>query len=410
MRLSLENIGIIETANVEINGLTLIAGNNDSGKSTIGKIAYALTKAFEDFEKNYKKEKAIKMNLYSRDFYILLRKNIELRKYPKLFQLMDDFRHYSRIDDKKLFETVENSMKILDDIDVNEEAKENITKSFNRINSIVQEKDSRKSKIIKSIRKIFKSEFSSQITNVFENEGRIEVYEGENKIINIIIKDDEITMEKTNIIDEIFPFDSSVFIETPFALTYKGELELSNIYHVDDLLYKLMKPDLKKDKTKLNISEIVGGEICFDEENDQFLFKKNVGNKKVQFQISNSASGIKSLGILQILENAGEFNRNLLLVIDEPEVHLHPDWQVEYAKILIKLVENGVKVLVTSHSPYLIEAINKYSKNSKIEQDVKFYLSELKNNGKALIVDKTNDKDEIFDKLSKPFERLIFGD
>ncbi len=410
MRLSLENIGIIETANVEINGLTLIAGNNDSGKSTIGKIAYALTKAFEDFEKNYEKEKAIKMNLYSRDFYILLRKNIELRKYPKLFQLMDDFRHYSRIDDKKLFETVENSMKILDDIDVNEEAKENITKSFIRINSIVQEKDSRKSKIIKSIRKIFKSEFSSQITNVFENEGRIEVYEGENKIINIIIKDDEITMKKTNIIDEIFPFDSSVFIETPFALTYKGELELSNIYHVDDLLYKLMKPNLKKDKTKLNISEIVGGEICFDEENDQFLFKKNVGNKKVQFQISNSASGIKSLGILQILENAGEFNRNLLLVIDEPEVHLHPDWQVEYAKILIKLVENGVKVLVTSYSPYLIEAINKYSKNSKIEQDVKFYLSELKNNGKALIVDKTNDKDEIFDKLSKPFERLIFGD
>jgi len=74
------------------------------------------------------------------------------------------------------------------------------------------------------------------------------------------------------------------------------------------------------------------------------------------------------------------------------------------------LVENGVKVLVTSHSPYLIEAINKYSKKSKIEKDVKFYLSELKNNGNVFVVDKTNDKDEIFDKLSKPFERLVFGD
>ena len=410
MRLSLENIGIIETANVEINGLTLIAGNNDSGKSTIGKIAYALTKAFEDFEKNYEKEKAKKIYMYSRDFYILLRKNIELSNYPQLFQLMGDFRHYSRINDKKLFETVESIMEFLDDIYVNEEAKENISESFNRINSIVQEKDSRQSKIIKSIKKIFKSEFSSQITNVFENEGRIEVYEGENKIIDIIIKDDKITMEKTNIIDEIFPFDTSVFIETPFALTYKGEIKLSTIYHADDLLYKLMKPDLKKDETKLNISEIVGGEICFDEENDQFLFKKNVGNKKVQLQISNSASGIKSLGILQILEKAGEFNKNLLLVIDEPEVHLHPDWQVEYAKILIKLVENGVKVLVTSHSPYLIEAINKYSKKSKIKNDVKFYLTELNEKGNILVVDKTNDKDEIFDKLSKPFERLVFGD
>ena len=210
--------------------------------------------------------------------------------------------------------------------------------------------------------------------------------------------------------DEIFPFDSSVFIETPLVLTYKEDLEFSRIYHVKDLLYKLMKPNLNKEKTKLNISEIVGGEIYFDEETDQFSFNKNVGNKSIQIKISNSASGIKSLGILQILENAGEFNKNLLLIIDEPEVHLHPDWQVEYAKILIKLVENGVKVLVTSHSPYLIEAINKYSKKSKIKNDVKFYLTELNEKGNILVVDKTNDKDEIFDKLSKPFERLVFGD
>lgn len=410
MRLGLENIGIIEKADIEINGLTIIAGNNDSGKSTIGKTAYSLTKSFEDFEKNYEKEKAEKMYLFFTEFYISIRKNIDLMKYPELSKFMDDFRRYRRIDNIKLFKLISSSMNLLDEIDIDKEAKAKLIEIFNEINSLFQENESRSSKIINSIQTIFKSEFSNQISNVFANEGRIEVCEGDNKIINIIIKDNTIVMDKTNIIDEIFPFDSSIFIETPFVLTYKEELELSNIYHVNDLLYKLMKPNLKKEKTNLNISEIVGGEICFDEENDKFLFKKNVGNKKVQIQISNSASGIKSLGILQILERAGEFNKNLLLIIDEPEVHLHPDWQIEYAKILIKLVENGVKILVTSHSPYLIEAINKYSKKSKIEQNVKFYLSELKNTGKALIVNKTNDKDEIFDKLSKPFERLVFGD
>ena len=124
----------------------------------------------------------------------------------------------------------------------------------------------------------------------------------------------------------------------------------------------------------------------------------------------NSASGIKSLGILQLLDRSGEFNKNLLLVLDEPEVHLHPEWQVEYAKLLVQLVKRGVRVLVTSHSPYLIEALNKFSKEERIGEDVKFYLSKLKTNGKAIIVDKTQDKEEIFDKLSKPFERLVFGD
>ena len=410
MRLSLENIGIIEKADVEINGITIIAGNNDSGKSTIGKVAYSLTKSFEDFEKNYEKEKFAMMDAYYTDFYISLRKSVNLVKNPELLEFMEKFRHYRRIDNKKLYEIIKKSINLLDGINVDEEVKDQINKRFRQINSIFQENESRKSKVIKSIQRIFKSEFSNQINHVSADEGIIEIYEGENKIINIIIKNNKILMENTNLIDDIFPFDSSIFIETPFVLTYKDELELSNIYHVEDLLYKLMKPNLNKEKTKLDISEIVGGEIYFDEETDQFFFLKNINDKKVKFHISNSASGTKSLGILQILEKAGEFNKNLLLIIDEPEVHLHPEWQVKYAQILIKLVESGVKILVTSHSPYLIEALDKYSKKSSIAKDVKFYLSEVNNEGNVLIVDKTNDKDEIFDKLSKPFERLIFGD
>ena len=38
MKITIQNIGIISEAAVEVNGITLIAGPNDSGKSTIGKI------------------------------------------------------------------------------------------------------------------------------------------------------------------------------------------------------------------------------------------------------------------------------------------------------------------------------------------------------------------------------------
>ena len=45
MKLSLENVGIIEKAEVDLSGLAVIAGSNDAGKSTVGKVAYSLAKA-----------------------------------------------------------------------------------------------------------------------------------------------------------------------------------------------------------------------------------------------------------------------------------------------------------------------------------------------------------------------------
>ncbi|WP_276946094.1 AAA family ATPase, partial [Eisenbergiella massiliensis] len=42
MKLSLKNIGKIETASVEINGITVIAGENNTGKSTVGRALFAV--------------------------------------------------------------------------------------------------------------------------------------------------------------------------------------------------------------------------------------------------------------------------------------------------------------------------------------------------------------------------------
>ena len=42
MILELKNIGMIKEANVKIDGLTVIAGENDTGKSTVGKALYLI--------------------------------------------------------------------------------------------------------------------------------------------------------------------------------------------------------------------------------------------------------------------------------------------------------------------------------------------------------------------------------
>ena len=75
MQFTLENVGIIKKADIKLDGLTVIAGNNDTGKSTIGKVLFSIIKSIsrykEDLEED--KEKNIKQ-IVDRIYFILRRK------------------------------------------------------------------------------------------------------------------------------------------------------------------------------------------------------------------------------------------------------------------------------------------------------------------------------------------------
>ena len=51
--------------------------------------------------------------------------------------------------------------------------------------------------------------------------------------------------------------------------------------------------------------------------------------------MQNTASGIKQIGLIQILIANRKLSQNSFLIIDEPEVNLHPEWQFKLAKILV---------------------------------------------------------------------------
>jgi len=55
MKIKIENIGFVKIADVEINGITVIAGENNTGKSTIGKSLYSIFNSFYDVEHQIKK-------------------------------------------------------------------------------------------------------------------------------------------------------------------------------------------------------------------------------------------------------------------------------------------------------------------------------------------------------------------
>ena len=56
MQLQIENIGIIQKADISIPGITVIAGRNGVGKSTVGKALFASLKAFRNNEDAYEEQ------------------------------------------------------------------------------------------------------------------------------------------------------------------------------------------------------------------------------------------------------------------------------------------------------------------------------------------------------------------
>ena len=90
-----------------------------------------------------------------------------------------------------------------------------------------------------------------------------------------------------------------------------------------------------------------------------------------------------------------------MLIIDEPEVHLHPKWQLEYVKVIVEICKiYDSKVIITTHSPYIIDAFETYSK-----ENTEFYTS-IRNEDGSYNIEKVDNMDIIYKKLHEPFLKL----
>lgn len=60
-----------------------------------------------------------------------------------------------------------------------------------------------------------------------------------------------------------------------------------------------------------------------------------------------------------------------LLIIEEPEAHLHPTNQLIFAKYIVKMIRAGLNVLITTHSVFLLEQLGKFMLASKIKPEIR---------------------------------------
>lgn len=84
-------------------------------------------------------------------------------------------------------------------------------------------------------------------------------------------------------------------------------------------------------------------------------------------RMSHSSAMVSELAPL-VLFLRGIIKPGDLLIIEEPESHLHPDLQTKIAHILARLVRAGVHVLVTTHSNWLLQQIGNLIREGELRK------------------------------------------
>lgn len=414
MILTLKNIGKIENATVELNGITVIAGENDTGKSTVGKVLHSVFNSFYKLEKQVKKER--KENI-ERALLMMLRSNvivkIEENNIEDIAETIvtnaEKYRDNPNLLEKDLPLFAEQYGLFGNKGDL----KYSINKASKKILEIINIPDD---EIIRTvISKKMNAEFNGQINNIYsETKGRVEIKIRKEKAV-IAINNNNVE----SISNKFYLNTEAIYIDDPFVLDderYPRFIIKSNYTdHRTHLKSKLFgtKTEIsaineilttnKLDSILFKINDICNGEIVRSKPFN-YGYKKTGTNKILD--IKNISTGLKTFVILKTLLLNGSLEENGTIILDEPEIHLHPEWQLIFAELIILILkEFGMHILLNTHSPYFLNAIEVYAAKYNISDKCNYYIADSKGDT-ANIIDVTNNIDIIYKKLARPLQEL----
>ena len=405
MKLKCENIGKLSSAEVEINTITLIAGLNSTGKSTVGKLLYSIFNSFYNIEKESLERIAIniKRKLLEDDIFFnepdglddCINELLDKRgntDIPEIKDIIQQFLGQKYLADKKenFFSDIYDLLYLSDD---------------ELYKSILQNR--------------LYSEFNEQIQNIYSRKES-------NITLSVAKKDIEVLIKNNNVI-EIKNFENLktevIYIDDPFIIDYlTPQYRFYSLSGHKGSLYRKLRASFKEDinidtaiqeilstkklhKIYEKIDSACNGNII---SNSGKGFTYQLEGSRKRLSIVNLSTGLKTFSIIKTLLLNGSLETNGTLILDEPEIHLHPQWQNLLAEIVVLIqVEYGMHILINSHSPYFIDAIDKFSQIYGIRKDCKFYLTkESENKESSTLLDVSDDLNEIFTLLYEPMQEM----
>lgn len=412
MKISLKNIGKIKEANIDIRGITVVGGENNTGKSTVGKALYATFKSFLNVKANAYQEKrnSLRGGISNLLQDIQDRSELSFGDIGHLAErVMEEFR-FQEASKEEILEYLSDILNLHEQ--VLEADKEKINYHIERIANILSISDEDFLKIY--TQRVFTEEFNQQINNV------LEAYQGE-VILGIKDKESIVTFSQDRVLGIEKNFDISteaIYFDDPFIIDplpskgffssvfstvrYNGHKDRlrSLIYsrYNNNLVDELVAESRLK-RVLDKIGSACHGKVFF--KNSTELMYKQDGTGK-DYRIANLSTGLKTFAIIQSLLLSGMIKDGGLIILDEPEIHLHPEWQLVFAELIVMLQKEFVlHILLNTHSPYFLQTIEVFADRYGINDKCDYYLAYNQDN-ESYFEHVNGTVEKIYAKLARP--------
>ncbi|MHB1697463.1 MAG: AAA family ATPase [bacterium] len=372
MEIEVKNLGILKQANFSLGEMTIICGNNNTGKT------YA-TYALFGFLKMW--PQLISIEIGNEDIDNLLAEGV----------VKIDVTHYIKNIDKIVSKACDNYLKYLPEVFAS--SKDRFKETSFQISLNQQD--------IAKIPNNFEKRMGSSKIELFSIKKN---HKNNELIVTLLVETENIKIPRENIkfliskaikefmFGDIFPNPFISSAERTGAAIFRRDLNFSR----NRILNKLASTNKTIDPVKFwaetldddyalpvsesvnfirqlesiskessfiinkhsyildDFSNIIGGDYKIGK-NDELYYLSNESH--IKFTMSEGSSSVRSL--LDI----GFYLRHVvkpndLLIIDEPELNLHPENQRKVARLFARLVNLGIKVFITTHSDYIIKELN----------------------------------------------------
>ena len=384
MKLHIENFAKISSADIQFDGLTVIAGDNNTGKSTVGKILYAVFRGLSNLDKRIRNARmdALRQAFADVPGYEMIGDVI-----PLLLKGSDPVSLISSMIDAFWNEGSKIGIPRPD-----AQNAEKIRQSYvNVVNSSLE-----KSRALSDddygamiLARVFDCVFHKQYRPLQASNGRLKLV--------LTVKGEENVLENVNSKwSKACPtklMSIARLIATPDILSLINVPEFdkddADVKYFDKYTSEIVR-ELRKTIDRRTDSERIASEKALqeiyakldvairgafqrDEQNDLSLFENG---HLAPTKAANLSMGLKAFVLLRHMLERGVLSEKDVLILDEPENHLHPEWQVIYAQAVVLLQKAfHLTLLVTSHSQFFVNALQRFAISEGIADKTHFYLS-----------------------------------